>query len=251
MMPDYPAHGDIPKLRHLWKTAFGDTDAFLDLFFSTAYAPNRCRCIREEDKVTAALYWLDLELQEQKLAYIYAVATDPACRGRGLCRMLMEDTAGVLAANGYAGAILVPQDEGLRAMYTKMGYLSATTLNEEICAAAAPCTVTEITPEEYVRRRAATLPEGSPELGTVALKFLATLARFYAGACFLAAVSREQEHLRILEYLGDRKTAPALVAALGATEATLRTPGKGTEFAMYRPLTDGCPKPEYYPFAFD
>ena len=251
MKPDYSVSGDIPKLRQLWKLAFGDTDAFLDVFFSVAFAPDRCRCIREGDAIPAALYWMDMECQGQKFAYIYAVATDPVFRGKGLCRMLMEDTAEVLTARCYAGAILVPQDEGLRTMYGRMGYLPATAIETGICAASVPCVVTEITAEEYAARRIPMLPEGSILPGQAALDFLAELARFYEGNGFLAAVSREQEHLRILEYLGDAEAAPALVAALAATEATLRKPGRGMEFAMYRPLKDGCKKPEYYPFAFD
>ena len=250
-MTDYPVISDIPKLRLLWKKAFGDTDAFLDVFFSTAYAQDHCRCIREGEAVSAALYWLDMDLQGQKFAYIYAVATDPECRGRGLCRKLMDDTAAVLTGQGYDGAILVPQDEGLRVMYGKMGYLPATNLNEGICAASTPCFVEELTPEDYAARRTQFLPEGSMTLGNTALDFLSKFARFYAGAGFVAAVSREEAHLRILEYLGDQETAPALVAALGRTEATLRTPVNSTEFAMYLPLTDRCCKPEYFPFAFD
>ena len=251
MKPDYPAVSDIPKLRSLWKLAFGDTDDFLDVFFSTAYQPDRCRCIREGDSVPAALYWLDMDLQGQKFAYIYAVATDPDFRGKGLCRMLMEDTAEVLTARGYDGAILVPQEECLRVMYRKMGYLPATTLDEVFCAGSAPCPVTEITATDYADRRAALAPNGSLSPGKAALSFMAQLVRFYTGNGFLAAVSREQEHLRILEYLGEPDSAPALVAALGATEATVRTPGKQKEFAMYRPLSPACKKPEYYPFAFD
>jgi len=251
MKPDYPVSADIPKLRQLWKAAFGDTDEFLDIFFSVAFSPDRCRCIREGDGIPAALYWLDMDLGGQKFAYIYAVATDPAYRGRGLCRHLMEDTAAVLTDRGYDGAILVPQEEGLRAMYRKMGYESTAPIDEEFCAASAPCPVEEITPAAYAARRAKLLPEGSLTLGAAALDFLAQFARFYAGSSFLAAVSQEQEHLRILEYLGDRDMASALAAVLGATEATLRRPGKAREFAMYRPLTLECKKPEYYPFAFD
>lgn len=251
MKPDYPASGDIPALRALWKAAFGDTDEFLDVFFSTAYAPDRCRCIRGGNRISAALYWLDMDCRSQKFAYIYAVATDPDCRGQGLCRTLMEDTAGILSAGGYDGAILVPQDEGLRAMYRRMGYLPATTLDEICCAASVPCSAEEIPATDYLARRTALIPDSSPMPGQTALDFLARMARFYAGDGFLAAVSREQEHLRILEYLGDRSKTAALVAALGATEATVRMPGGGTEFAMYRPLTDACQRPEYYPFAFD
>ena len=250
-MIDYPISSDIPQLRLLWKKAFGDTDAFLDVFFSTAYAQDHCRCIREGVTLCAALYWLDMELQGQKFAYIYAVATDPDYRGRGLCRKLMDDTAAVLTSLGYDGAILMPQDQGLRGMYGKMGYLPATTLEEGICAASVACSLEEITPEDYAARRTQLLPAGSMTLSKTAWDFLSQFACFYAGKGFVAAVSREEEHLRILEYLGDRDTAPALVAALGRTEATLRAPGTSKEFAMYLPLTTRCSKPAYLPFVFD
>ena len=251
MTADYPGIGDIPQLRSLWKKAFGDTDAFLDIFFSTGYSPDRCRFIRQGGIIGTALYWMDLDWDDRKFAYIYAVATDPGCRGRGLCRQLMADTAALLTGRGYAGAILVPQDEGLRAMYAKMGYLPAAPIDQVFCASSAPCPVTQISPSDYAARRASLVPEGSLSLSREALDFLGELARFYAGDGFLAAVSLEPEHLRILEYLGNRELAPCLVAALGATEATLCTPGQGTPLGMYLPLSEDCPRPEYYPFAFD
>ena len=251
MTADYPEVCDIPKLRSLWKKTFGDTDAFLDIFFATGYRPDRCLCMRQGALIGAALYWMDLNWEGQKFGYIYAVATDPDCRGQGLCRQLMADTAALLADRGYAGAILVPEDEGLRAMYAKMGYLPAAPIDQILCAGSAPCPVTQISPSDYAARRMDMLPEGSLTLGREALDFLGKLARFYAGDGFLAVVSLEQGHLRILEYLGNQEAAPALVAALGATEATLRAPGESTAFGMYLPLSEGCPRPQYYPFAFD
>ena len=115
MKIDFPAPRHMQQQRSLWQTAFGDTDWFLDCFFRTAYTPDRCRCILMDDRIAAILYWIDCTVQDQKLAYIYAVATHPDHRGKGLCRMLMEDTHRLLAQKGYAGAILYPQEEGLRA----------------------------------------------------------------------------------------------------------------------------------------
>lgn len=252
MRPEKPWPALIPGLRALWKEAFGDTDAFLDLFFSTAYAPSRCRCILSEGRPAAALYWLDLWMGEKKFAYIYAVATAEKSRGQGLCRILMEATAADLKAAGYSGALLVPQDEALRAMYGRMGYLSAGAIDEFFCATgehSAPGE--EITPEAYAALRPSLLPPGSPAPDSTALAFLGVLARFYRGEDFLAVASREQEHLRILEYLGDRDRLPGFIAGLGAAEATVRAPGNGKPFAMYRPLTPDCKKPTYFPFAFD
>lgn len=252
MKTELPAAAPTHQLRTLWKEAFGDTDAFLDLFFGLAYDPDRCRFIRAQGRTAAALYWLDVFLGEQKFAYIYAVATARDCRGQGLCRQLMADTAEALKANGYQGALLVPQDEGLRTMYGSMGYRDAAPIDESFCAAGdVPLSVREITGEEYASQVSGYLSEDSVRPGRVALGFLSALARFYVGKGFCAAVSREREHLRILEYLGDRAQLPGLIAALGATEATVRSPGTGTPFAMYLPLTPECKEPAYYPFAFD
>ncbi len=252
MRIDHPAPHRIPALWQLWQEAFGDVDAFLDTFFSVAYAPERCRCVMAETGAEAALYWFDVTCRNQKFAYIYAIATTKASRGQGFCRALMADTAEVLKNAGYCGALLVPQDEGLRAMYGRMGYLPAGSIEEFFCAAGdttLPCR--EISPEEYAALRPGFAPEGSAVLEETGLNFLATLARFYSGSGFLATVSREQEHLRILEYLGDQALIPALIATLGRTEATVRTPGTGMPFAMYLPLTPDCHQPGYYPFAFD
>ena len=252
MKPETPHFALIPGLRALWKEAFGDTDAFLDLFFSTAYAPTRCRRILSAGRPVAALYWLDLWMDNKKFAYIYAVATGKKNRGQGLCRVLMEATAADLKAMGYCGALLVPQDQDLRAMYRRMGYLPAGSIDEFFCAAGEHgLPVTEVTPEEYAALRPSLLPPGSPAPDPVGYGFLGALTRFYRGEGFLAVASREPEHLRILEFLGDRSRLPGLIAGLGASEATVRAPGTGRDFSMYRPLTPDCPKPAYYPFALD
>lgn len=252
MKIDHPDSSLIPQLRLLWKEAFGDTDAFLNIFFSAAFDPRRCRCITEDGQMLAALYWFDVTCAGQQHAYVYAVATAKAARGRGLCRKLMDDTAEHLKVRGYRGILLVPQDEGLRVMYGKMGYLNATSLSESICAAGEETlSVTEITPEVYAARRICLLPPFSVVQEGANLAFLSALARFYTAPGLLAAVSRETGHLRILEFLGDPALAPAFVAALGAREATLRCPGDDIPFAMYRPLTPECVKPSYFAFCFD
>ena len=127
---NYPMPLQLLGLRALWKSAFDDTDSFLDKFFSTAFSPNRCRCVSLGGKVLAALYWFETTCQDRKFAYLYAVATDAACRNQGLCRRLIEDTKALLRAEGYAGILLVPEDEALTRMYAKMGFEPCTTVSE-------------------------------------------------------------------------------------------------------------------------
>ena len=100
MIIEHPVWEDIPALRALWKQAFGDTDAYLDSFFSRAFSPERALTAKENNKVVGALYWLDCLWGEKKLSYIYAVATDKDHRGRGVCKALMTEAHREMAQAG-------------------------------------------------------------------------------------------------------------------------------------------------------
>ena len=247
----YPNENLIPGLRNLWKKAFGDTDEFLDLFFSTAYAPDRCRCIAEGDEVQSVLYWFDCYLEDEKIAYIYAVATDPACRGRGLCRTVMEDTMEVLRSRGYAGAILLPQEEWLIAMYAGMGFEACTTVTEQWFPAGEEISACQIGEKEYAMLRRKYLPEGGVIQEGENMKFLAGMAKFYKGADFIAAVATDGEELWCPEFLGNSDSMPGLFKMLGFPAGRARMPGKDRQFAMYRSLSKTGEKPRYFGLVFD
>lgn len=236
---------DLPtaQLRSLWKEAFGDTDAFLDSFFETAFSPERCRYIAVDGCVAAALYWFDCRCDGARLAYIYAVATAKIHRGKGLCRTLMEDTHTHLKAAGYAGSILVPGEKELFAMYEKMGYAPFSGMDTLSCRAGTPVSIREISPAEYAALRTQHLPHRGVEQD--GMEFLASYAKLYAGSDFILAATEETG----LELLGNRAATPGILAALGKKEGSFRIPGS-TPFAMYRPLTNFS-APGYFGIAFD
>ena len=252
MWIDYPASGHIPQLRQLWKTAFGDEDAFLDLFFQHAFAPDRCRCVLEDGRIAAVLYWFDCRLESKKIAYIYAVATHPDFRNRGLCRKLMADTHQILTGRGYAGAVLVPQKESLRRMYAGMGYRDCGGLNRFDCTAESrQLPVHTIGTEEFSALRRKFLPAGGVVQEGENLPFLASQLQFYTGSDFLLAAYAEEDVLHGIELLGNSSTAPGILAALGFSRGNFRTPGTQIPFAMFHPLEEACPIPGYFGFAFD
>lgn len=252
MRIDYPAPAQIPKLRGLWKDAFGDDDAFLDLFFSTAFSPYRCRCVTEGEQVTAALYWFDCECMGQKLAYLYAVATASSHRGRGLCRSLMEDTRLLLGAQGYGGILLVPENEPLIQMYGKMGYSPCTFLREfRAAAAGGAIPMKQVTAEEYASLRRKLLPPGGVIQERENLRYLGAQAEFWAGDGFAAAITRSGNTLHCHELLPQGGAAGQIVQTLGCKEGFFRVPGLQKPFAMYRALVPGAEKPAYFGLAFD
>jgi len=252
MLTDHPASRHIPQLRQLWQEAFGDSDAFLDSFFRTAFSPDRCLCIFSGDSLAAALYWMDCALEEQRLAYIYAVATRRDFRGRGLCRMLMNRTHELLARRGYAGAVLVPQQESLRQMYAGMDYASFGGLTEFRCSAEAPAvSLRSVGPEAFAALRRRLLPPGSVLQEGHSLAFLSEQLQFYSGADWLLAGYCEKGILHAVELLGNTASSAGIVAALGCTGGIFRTPGTEKPFAMFRPLRENAAISQYFGFAFD
>jgi len=242
MKIDYPPESQIGGLRSLWKEAFGDSDAFLDIFWSTAFGPDRCRCITVDGQVAAALYWFDCRFEDRPMAYVYAVATATAFRGQGLCRKLMDDTRQVLAGLGYSGILLVPEMH-LIGMYEGMGYKTCSYVHEFTCRSNGdPIAVQEIGAEEYARLRRKFLPNGGVVQENENLQFLSAITKLYTGDGFLYADDAE--------LLGNIDAAPGILAALGKSSGQFRCPGGEIPFAMYLPL-DGNDAPSYFGLAFD
>lgn len=252
MTIDTPRKSQIPALRALWQEAFGDSEAFLDCFFQVAFSPDRCRCLVIDDTPVAALYWFDCTCSRRRVAYLYAVATAKAYRGKGLCHALMADTHRHLAMLGYAGTMLVPGDPTLFTLYKKMGYAVCSHVTEFArCAASVPARVREIGIDDYAASRRRFLPRGGVLQERESLAFLQAQASLYAGEGFLLAARREGATLRGLELLGDASVAPGILAALGCREGHFRAPGSDKPFAMYRPLDAAAMPPAYFGLAFD
>lgn len=252
MKIDTPTPNLLPQLRQLWKDAFGDSDAFLDTFFSTAYAADRCRCVVVEGKLAAALYWFDVTCQDEKMAYIYAVATAPAFREQGFCRALMGNTHNHLAALGYRAALLVPDGEALTRMYAGLGYRPSSGIREFVCSMGSEAVpLRKIDTEEYARLRRQLLPQGSVIQEGANLSFLETYAEFYAGLDFLLAAHRNEDTLVGLELLGNTDAAPGILSALGLSQGEFRAPGNTHPFAMFLALKPGTEAPTHFGLSFD
>ena len=248
-----PTEACLPRLRALWKEAFGDDDAFLDCFYETAFAYARCRCVTEGDTLAAALYWFECTLGGERIAYLYGVATANAFRGKGLCRALMEDTHRHLQALGYRGAVLVPAKLPLVSMYEKMGYRVCSHRCRTTCRAeAAPLLLEELSPMEYAVARRGRLPMDGVLQEGENLEFLSRQARFYRGDDFLLAARREDDRLVGIELLGSVAPIAAITHALGCKDGEFLTAGSSCDepFAMYCGF-DGLPAPRYFGFAFD
>lgn len=249
---EHPGEIQTAQLIRLWKTVFGEYDGFWELFRDIAYLPDHCLCIAENGQVTAGLYWFDCSCGQDQIAYIYAVVTDPAHRGRGLCRTLMNNVHALLKNRGYASAMLVPADEALRVMYRKMGYEDCTSIGSFSCTRGETSVpVRNVGVEEYAARRRKLLPEDAVIQEGIQLPFLAAQARLLAGENFLLAAYPEKNKLHGVELLGDPDAAPGILKALGCETGTFQIPGTEKPLAMIYKLTGNAVTPGYFGFSFD
>lgn len=252
-----PLAAEIPALRALWKEAFGDSDAYLDQFFSAVFSPRRCRVMAEDGEILSVLYLLECSCEGLSMAYIYAVATRQDCRGRGLCNTLMARTQEDLQVQGIAGTILVPGTRELVRFYAKMGYVPCAPQGRIKATAAGPATILKpVSPRRYGELRLNLLPPGAVRQEGVSLDFLATQAKLYAGKDLLLAATTLPDGSLLAQELLCRDPvtmAPKILKALRVQEGIFRVPyAQGRPFALFRPLAgwEGD-VPEYFAFAFD
>lgn len=127
---------DVPRLRELWKLAFGDEDAYIDHFFQRYYAPERMLVLEENDVVQAMTAWFDMPLVSAQgttypSAYLYAVTTHPDCRGRGVAGQLLSFADRWLKEQGFVCMSTVPARTDLHAFFAQNGFEECFALEQQ------------------------------------------------------------------------------------------------------------------------
>jgi GNAT superfamily N-acetyltransferase len=122
--------------KDLWKTCFGDSDAFIDLYFRTRYTPDVLCADVEEGHLRAMLHrlpyalWLNGEMQPAE--YIAGACTHPDFREQGRMHRLIEQSWLAARREGKKWSFLIPASPELFRFYGEMGYVPAFP-GEEIC----------------------------------------------------------------------------------------------------------------------
>ena len=117
------------ECRLIYRQAFNDGDTeFEDLLFE--YCFSDCRYLEKEGAVCSMLFALpcDIEKEDRKLsgAYVYAVATLEAMRGKGYMSELIDE----LKCEDYDILFLRPATDSLKEYYKKLGYREIKTDNK-------------------------------------------------------------------------------------------------------------------------
>ncbi len=272
---------DRPELIRLWQTAFGDGQDYIQAFLDRLPAQGGCIVAQAEGRPVSAMYILDGPLlfppegSSLSTAYTYALATDPAWRGRGIGTAVYR--ACVKAAlERVDAACVLPSEPSLYAFYEKaadsrpVSFVREAWISREEIGPAVEGRAMPITPGEYYLRRKALL-RGQPYTVMPPAFFswqLYQMQRFGGGFVSvdgdIAAVEMDGDACRVLELLDPEGNWMDLLRALAArfpaerylvrTPVFLPGPGQSRPFllAVLRPGMT-CPIPDrlWWGFAFD
>ncbi|WP_294546942.1 GNAT family N-acetyltransferase [uncultured Pseudoflavonifractor sp.] len=109
---------ELKDQKALWKAAFGDDEAYIDLFYRTCAKPQDIMILTEDGVLRSMLALLPLELElpdgeRLSSAYVYALATDPNARKQGHGRALLRYSELYLRERDVDCITVVPAEAGL------------------------------------------------------------------------------------------------------------------------------------------
>lgn len=117
---------DIGAVRYIWKECFHDDDSYIDLFLKKCSGFETCLLNEYAGEPVSMLHLLPQVLQrdgrQYKAQYIFAAATLPEFRNRGLMAELLRAASDEGRKNQCDYTILMPASSELYAFYQKFGF---------------------------------------------------------------------------------------------------------------------------------
>jgi len=119
---------DFSQISHIWQTCFGDGEDYVRLFWDHCFPLCRGLAYEWDGRLAAMAFLLPgalaLRGESHPAAYVYAVATLPEYRGRGIAAALTRRAADFVREEGGAALCLLPASESLYAYYAKLGFVT-------------------------------------------------------------------------------------------------------------------------------
>ena len=113
-------------VRDMWKICFGDSDAYMDIYFDHKYRNENTLIYIEDQKPVASLQMLLFNFtfhgRAISIAYLSGLCTLPNYRSRGYMKQLIIESYQVAKEREIPLMILVPQDKGVMSYYERFGF---------------------------------------------------------------------------------------------------------------------------------
>lgn len=119
----YAIDKDIDDVKEIWSYCFGDTEKFMDYYFSKRYFKEHNVVVEQDGNIISSLqlgqYTINLNSNNYDTSYVVGVSTLPEARGKGFMRSMMNFTLEELYKRGEKVSILMPIDYRI---YRRYGY---------------------------------------------------------------------------------------------------------------------------------
>ena len=246
---------DRRGLTELWKTCFCDDEKIVEAFWRRM-GDRVTVFLAEEKRPIAMACALPAEVTDEAgetrtASYLYAVCTDPAFRGRGICRSLLAFAEKELKKAGTSLLLLVPAQKSLFDFYGTLGFCQSLVYGTyRIPSKDNGAKITKISPESYENIREMQLWGNFVSLGIPAWALLQDWGGLYrietSDGVYCAAAQKEGNLLQVRELLPDsREAAAALGAYLKCTEVQVCTEGNLPRGVAKSLTKEPCPENLY------
>ena len=112
---------DAPDIIDIWSRSFGDPPEFIAALLQEADLLTRALCAETEGRVKSAIFAFEgLSLGGRSAAYLYALCTDPAARGRGMGRAVISAMVQHCFDRGSEVVFFSPANDDLAAWYERI-----------------------------------------------------------------------------------------------------------------------------------
>ena len=256
--------GDEPGMIRIWSAVFGDGEEYIRGFLSGLYRPGRAALAEVGGKLVSMAFFprtgeiVYSDGKRVNCSYLYAVATLPEYRGRGLGAAVSRLAA--MRAKEDGAVAVCPAEPGLFGYYERVcGFETLFYTREEEFSqpekTEAPAE--RINAEEYFALREKYLA------GTTHIRYSEAAAEYQARLCETGGFFRSEKGIFAAEAYGGKlfvkealgEASPGKIAGtLPGERYVVRSPGKGAPFAMLLPEQGSgmlAEEPSWFGFAFD
>lgn len=116
-------------IRQMWKTVFGDSEEYIDIYFREKYRHENTLVYFEDEKPVASLQMLPYIFtfcgKEILVSYISGACTLPLYRKKGYMTSLLKYSFEEMRKRNISLTLLVPQESGLVEFYAHVGFVQA------------------------------------------------------------------------------------------------------------------------------
>ena len=183
---------ELSNILPLWQSVFRDDEKYIRQCLTVFAGPGHVFAAQEEGRFVAQLLAVPCLAGGVRGAYLFALATAPEFRGKGVMSALMKASEAAMQLEGAAFFVLIPAEESLYNYYTERGYTNRVGVRrfsvETQDAGDKEVHITPLVQRDFMRARETYLPQPWAAFSPPRSEMI---ARELEGEGFLFAESKE------------------------------------------------------------